>query len=70
LSCNKETQQAFNLAIALLYSFEYKESEKAFAKVIDADPECAMAYWGVARFNGIYGAALAAKQTGNREKAR
>jgi len=48
LSCNNETQQAFNLAIALLHSFEYKEAEKAFAKVIDADPECAMAYWGVA----------------------
>ena len=31
-----------------MHSFEYAEAEKAFVKVIDADPECAMAYWGVA----------------------
>ncbi len=38
----------FNNAIALLHSFEYDESEKMFAKVIDQAPDCAMAYWGVA----------------------
>lgn len=48
LSCNYETRETFNLAIALLHSFEYAEAEKAFVKVLDADPECAMAYWGVA----------------------
>ena len=41
----------FNMAIALLYSFEYDESEKMFAKVIDEAPDCAMAYWGVAMSN-------------------
>ena len=41
----------FNIAIALLYSFEYDESEKMFAKVIDQAPDCAMAYWGVAMSN-------------------
>lgn len=41
----------FNTAIALLYSFEYDESEKMFAKVIDQAPDCAMAYWGVAMSN-------------------
>ncbi len=41
----------FNMAIALLYSFEYDESEKMFAKVIDQAPDCAMAYWGVAMSN-------------------
>ena len=35
------------MAISLLHSFEYAEAEKAFVKVIDMDPECAMAYWGV-----------------------
>ena len=39
------------MAIALLHSFEYDESEKMFAKVIDEAPECAMAYWGVAMSN-------------------
>ncbi|MFI5130396.1 MAG: hypothetical protein ACHQFX_10415, partial [Chitinophagales bacterium] len=41
----------FNTGIALLYSFEYDESEKMFAKVIDQAPDCAMAYWGVAMSN-------------------
>jgi len=48
LECNYDTRDAFDLAISLLHSFEYAEAEKAFVKVIDADPECAMAYWGVA----------------------
>lgn len=41
----------FNTAIELLHSFEYDEAEKAFAKIIDEAPECAMAYWGVAMCN-------------------
>ena len=44
-------QKDFNTAIALLHSFEYDEAEKMFAKVIDEDPGCAMAYWGVAMSN-------------------
>lgn len=41
----------FNLALALLHSFEYDEAEKAFAAIIDKHPNCAMAYWGVAMCN-------------------
>lgn len=41
----------FNMAVALLHSFEYDEAEKMFAKVIDHAPDCAMAYWGVAMSN-------------------
>ena len=48
LSCNYETRATFDLALSLLHSFEYDEAEKAFVKVIDTDPNCAMAYWGVA----------------------
>ncbi|WP_298551020.1 hypothetical protein [uncultured Algibacter sp.] len=55
LSCDYETRKAFDLAVALLHSFQYSESEKAFVKVIDADPNCPMAYWGVAM--SIYHAA-------------
>jgi tetratricopeptide (TPR) repeat protein len=51
LSCSYETREIFNLAISLLHSFEYEEAEKAFVKVIDDDPSCAMAYWGVAMCN-------------------
>ncbi|MDH3650569.1 MAG: hypothetical protein OEQ53_12875 [Saprospiraceae bacterium] len=48
LGCDYSVRETFNLAISLLHSFEYQEAEKAFVKVLDADPECAMAYWGVA----------------------
>ncbi len=48
LSCSYETREIFDLAVSLLHSFEYEEAEKAFVQVIDADPDCAMAYWGVA----------------------
>ena len=44
-------QNDFNIAIALLHSFEYDEAEKMFAKIIDKAPDCAMAYWGVAMSN-------------------
>ena len=51
MTCNEKSKKDFNLAIELLHSFEYDESEKVFAKVIDETPECAMAYWGVAMCN-------------------
>jgi tetratricopeptide (TPR) repeat protein len=46
--CSDEVRADFNLATALLHSFEYPEAEKVFARVIDADPTCIMAYWGAA----------------------
>jgi tetratricopeptide (TPR) repeat protein len=50
-SCSPRTKKDFDLAMSLLHSFEYDEAEKVFARVIDAEPECAMAYWGVAMSN-------------------
>ncbi|WP_462255412.1 tetratricopeptide repeat protein [Ferruginibacter sp.] len=50
-SCSPQTKKDFNVAMALLHSFEYDEAEKVFAKIIDAEPACAMAYWGVAMSN-------------------
>ena len=47
LSCDYSVRETFDLAISLLHSFEYSEAEKLFVKVIDTDPDCAMAYWGV-----------------------
>ncbi|MDQ2655829.1 MAG: hypothetical protein M3Y60_00300, partial [Bacteroidota bacterium] len=49
--CSKTVRENFNLATALLHSFEYSEAEKVFAKVIEDDPQCAMAYWGAAMCN-------------------
>ena len=51
MTCSEKTKKDFNLAVELLHSFEYEESEKVFAKIIDETPQCAMAYWGVAMCN-------------------
>lgn len=51
ISCSEKMSADFNLAVALLHSFEYTEAEKMFAKVIDEDPECAWGYWGAAMSN-------------------
>ena len=51
LSCSELVRENFNLATALLHSFEYTEAEKVFAKVVDADPRCIIAYWGLAMCN-------------------
>ena len=50
-SCSGKAKKDFNLAITLLHSFEYDDAEKVFAKIIDEEPGCAMAYWGVAMSN-------------------
>lgn len=51
MTCSEKVKDNFNTAIELLHSFEYDESEKVFASIIDKAPECAMAYWGVAMSN-------------------
>jgi tetratricopeptide (TPR) repeat protein len=51
ISGSEKAKADFNLGLKLLHSFEYDEAEKAFAKIIDEDPGCAMAYWGVAMAN-------------------
>jgi len=48
---SEQVKTDFNTAVELLHSFEYDESEKVFAKIIDESPGCVMAYWGVAMCN-------------------
>ena len=50
-SCSDRVKKDFELALALLHSFEYDEAEKVFAEIIKDEPDCAMAYWGVAMSN-------------------
>jgi len=51
MSYSGKVKKDFNLAMSLLHSFEYDEAEKVFAQVIDEEPACVMAYWGVAMSN-------------------
>lgn len=48
VSCRTEAQKQFDRAVALLHNFWFPESDKAFAAVTEIDPNCAMAYWGIA----------------------
>ncbi len=51
ISGGEKVEKDFNFATALLHSFEYEEAEKVFAGIIEKEPACAMAYWGVAMSN-------------------
>jgi hypothetical protein len=46
-SCNAEVQAEFDRAIAALHSFYHPASLNALAGVLQKDPGCAMAYWGI-----------------------
>ena len=47
-SCDQSVGADFDRAVALLHSFEFAESRQTFEAVAEADPDCAMAHWGVA----------------------
>ena len=47
-SCSPAVQGQFERAVAMLHSFFFPEHIKAFEAIIKADPQCAMAYWGLA----------------------
>jgi len=44
-----EVQKWFDQGNALLHSFWFEEAERSFRWCLKLDPECAMAYWGLAR---------------------
>lgn len=47
-SCTKEAQAVVVTGVALLHSFQYRQSEQTFAEAATIDPNCAMAQWGQA----------------------
>jgi hypothetical protein len=48
VSCSPAAQAQFDRAMALLHSFFYPETVKAFTDISQTEPGCAMAYWGLA----------------------
>jgi len=48
VSCSPSLSADFDFALALLHNFWYARALEAFNNVIQADPQCAMAYWGAA----------------------
>jgi tetratricopeptide (TPR) repeat protein len=48
ISCGPAAQKAFKHAVWTLHSFWYPEALKAFTAITEAEPGCAMGYWGIA----------------------
>ncbi len=47
-SCNEAAQRRFDRAMRYQHSFWYQSSREIFEDVLKADPECGIAYWGIA----------------------
>jgi hypothetical protein len=47
-SCNPTAQAEFDQAMLYQHSFWYRSSQRAFEEALKADPDCAIAYWGIA----------------------
>ena len=47
-SCAEAVQKDFTRAVAMLHSFWFDQANRAFEQVAKADPNCAMAQWGIA----------------------
>jgi len=47
-TCSPAVQAAFERGVALLHSFWWQEGERTFREVLERDPKCAIATWGIA----------------------
>jgi len=47
-SCDPKVQAQFERGVAMLHSYWFAEGRKVFEAVLQQDPNCAMAYWGLA----------------------
>ena len=56
VSCSSSVQASFNRGVALLHDFWYEEAGPQFERIAKADPNCAMAHWGIAisKFHQIW----------------
>jgi hypothetical protein len=48
ISCGDQIQPRFDAALAALHAFWYGEAQTEFTAISHDDPDCAIAYWGVA----------------------
>jgi len=48
ISGTPSVQKQFNHALAMLHHMMYEHAEKEFKALTELDPNCAMAYWGIA----------------------
>jgi tetratricopeptide (TPR) repeat protein len=48
ITCTPDVQSDFARGVALLHSFFYEEARRVFTSMVERDPKCAMAQWGIA----------------------
>jgi len=48
VSCEENVQEDFNYALGMLHHMMYASSRELFNEILEKDPGCAMAHWGVA----------------------
>src|SRR5882672_12843897 len=46
--CKPDAQKLFDRGMLYQHSFWYRASQRTFEEVLKADPECGIAYWGIA----------------------
>jgi tetratricopeptide (TPR) repeat protein len=47
-SCDSKVQADFERGVAMLHSYWFTRARQTFEKILQQDPNCAIAYWGVA----------------------
>lgn len=48
VQCDTAAQKEFNRGMALFHSFWFEPAKQSFAEVLQKDPGCGMAHWGIA----------------------
>src|SRR5213080_4537615 len=48
ISCDPNVQAQFDRGVAMLHSFWFLKARRTFEGILQQDPNCAIAYWGVA----------------------
>jgi len=56
ISCTATARSPFRRGLLQLHSFAWEEARASFREAVDADPGCAMAWWGVAMsyYDGLH----------------
>src|SRR5262245_18746362 len=57
IACKPSVQEEFDIAVAMLHTFSFPAAANTFTAVSKKDPDCAMAYWGLAAtaIGSLYG---------------
>jgi tetratricopeptide (TPR) repeat protein len=51
-TASRAAQRAFDRGLILTFSFGHEAAQREYRKALEADPRCAMAWWGIALVNG------------------